>query len=314
MTSRTTATLDAVRAHGRVRAAVSQGIRGLSLRDEHGAWSGLDVDVARAVAAAVLGDAGAVQWMPTDPAERLARLASGTADVVTANLSWTLGREASHGVLFAGVTCYDGEGFLVRAAEGVSRPEQLAGRRVAIQAGTTSADNLAAWFGARGLRVEPVAHATPAEALAAYADGSCAAYVLDRIALAGARAGLPRPADHVVLEAAISREPMALAVRDDDPAWFRVCRWVLYLLIGAEHAVRESGSRQAALDGAAAQAGEHGPALGLDRDWARRVLDAVGTYGDVYERNLGPASGLDVSRGLNALWNDGGLHYPLPLH
>ncbi|MBG0854632.1 transporter substrate-binding domain-containing protein [Streptomyces spinoverrucosus] len=292
---------------------VSQGIRGLSLPDAQGTWSGLDADIARAVAAAVLGDAGAVEWLPTDPAERLARLTSGGADVATCNLSWTLGREASHPVLFAGVTCYDGEGFLVRTADGISTPEQLAGRRVATQEGTTTASNLAAWFGARGLKVEPVAYATPAEALAGYADGGCAAYVLDRIALAGARATLPRPADHTVLETAISREPMALAVRDDDPAWFRVARWVLQFLVAAEHAVREDGSTQAAY-AAAELAGRHGPTLGLDEGWARRVLDAVGTYGDVYDRNLGAASGLDVSRGTNALWTDGGLHYPLPLH
>ncbi|ONK11832.1 transporter substrate-binding domain-containing protein [Streptomyces sp. MP131-18] len=309
----TTSTLNAVRAHGKVRAVVSQGIRGLSLPDGQGSWSGLDADVARAVAVAVLGDAGGVEWLPTDPAERLTRLVSGAADVATCNLSWTLGREAAEPVLFAGITCYDGEGFLVRTTDAISGPEQLAGRRVAIQAGTTTASNLAAWFGARGLQVEPIAYATPAEALAAYADGACSAYVLDRIALAGARATLPRPADHTVLEAAISREPMALAVRDDDPAWFRVCRWVLQFLIGAEHAVREEGSPRAA-QAAADQAGKHGQALGLDEDWARRVLDAVGTYGDVYDRNLGAASGLDIGRGPNAPWADGGLHYPLPLH
>ncbi|MDF3301136.1 transporter substrate-binding domain-containing protein [Streptomyces tropicalis] len=307
------AVLEAVRERGRVRAVVSQGIRGLSLRDGNGVWHGLDADVARAVAAAVLGDGDAVDWLPTDPADRLDRLVSGGADLVTCNLSWTCGREAGHPVLFAGVTCYDGEGFLVRAADGITRPEQLAGMRVATQEGTTTAGNLAAWFGARGLRVDAVAHATPDEALAGYADGTCAAYVLDRIALAGARAGLARPGEHTVLEAAISREPMALAVREDDPAWFRVCRWVLQFLVAAEHAEKESGSRQGARDAAGA-AGRHGPALGLGADWAHRVLDAVGTYGDVYERNLGAASGLHVSRGPNALAGDGGLHYPLPLH
>ncbi|GAA0917363.1 transporter substrate-binding domain-containing protein [Streptomyces thermoalcalitolerans] len=308
------ATLNTVRERGAVRAVVSQGIRGLSLPDGHGSWRGLDADVARAVAAAALGDPEAVQWLPTDPAQRLTRLVSGDADVATCNLSWTLGREAAHPVLFAGVTCYDGEGFLVRRADGMSSPEQLAGRRVAIQAGTTTADNLAAWFGRRGLRVEPVAYATPAEALAAYADGGCTAYVLDRIALAGARATLPHPEDHVVLETAISREPMALAVRDDDTGWFRVCRWVLQFLIGAENAVREEGGEQRAARTAADLAGGYGPALGLDERWAHRILDAVGTYGDIYERNLGPASGLDVGRFANALWSEGGLHYPLPLH
>lgn len=302
--------MDAVRERGAVRAVVSQGIRGLSLPDGRGSWNGLDADVARAVAAAAFGDPAAVEWLPSDPAERLTPLVSGAADVATCNLSWVLSREASHPVLFAGVTCYDGEGFLVRTGDRISGPEQLAGRRVATQAGTTTAGNLAAWFGARGLEVDPVAYASPAEALAGYADGTCAAYVLDRIALAGARATLPEPADHVVLGTAISREPMALAVRDDDPGWFRVCRWVLQFLIGAENAAAEGGTARAAAD----LAGRQGPALGLDERWAHRVLDAVGTYADVYERNLGPSSGLDVARGANALWSEGGLHYPLPLH
>ncbi|MGW1364887.1 transporter substrate-binding domain-containing protein [Streptomyces chartreusis] len=299
-----------MRKRGAVRTVVSQGIRGLSLPDSHGSWSGLDADVARAVAAAALGDPEAVEWLPSDPAERLTWLVSGAADMAACNLSWVLSREAAHPVLFAGVTCYDGEGFLVRTEDLISCPEQLAGRRVATQAGTTTAGNLAAWFGARGLEVHPVAYASPAEALAGYADGTCSAYVLDRIALAGARATLPGPADHVVLETAISREPMALAVRDDDPAWFRVCRWVLQFLIAAENDVSEGGTPRASAD----LAGRQGPALGLDERWAHRVLDAVGTYADVYERNLGSSSGLNVTRGANSLWSAGGLHYPLPLH
>ncbi|MFI1538202.1 transporter substrate-binding domain-containing protein [Streptomyces anandii] len=312
-----TPTLDAVRGRGALRAAVSRGIRGLSLRGDDGRWSGLDTDVARAVAAAVLGSPEAVEWVPTDPADRLGRLARGEADLTVCNVSWTLGREAGWPVLFAGVTCYDGEGFLVRADSGVTRPEELAGRRVAVQAGTTSAANLASWYGGRGLAVEPVAFATPGETLAAYAAGECAAYVLDRVALAGERAALADPSAHRILDAAISREPMAAAVRDDDPSWFRLCRWVLQLLLSAEYEADEaagSGERDKALARAAEAAGAHGPAVGLDTDWAARVLDAVGTYADVYERNLGPATGLAVPRGLNELWTRGGLHYAVPLH
>ncbi|GGW69660.1 amino acid ABC transporter substrate-binding protein [Streptomyces lucensis JCM 4490] len=309
-----TPTLDSVRERGALRAAVSRGIRGLSLRDGDGGWSGLDADVARAVAAAALGSSDAVEWAPTDPADRLGRLAAGEVDLTVCNVSWTLGREAALPVLFAGVTCYDGEGFLVRADSGITRPEELAGRRVAVQAGTTSAANLASWYGGRGLSVEPVAFATPGETLAAYAAGECAAYVLDRVALAGERAALDDPAAHRILDAAISREPMAAAVRDDDPAWFRLCRWVLQLLVSAEHHADEVGERDKALAQAAETAGAHGPAVGLDQDWAARVLDAVGTYADVYERNLGPATGLAVPRGLNELWTRGGLHYAVPLH
>ncbi|MFJ8075439.1 ABC transporter substrate-binding protein [Streptomyces sp. NPDC096176] len=307
-------TLEEVRRRGVLRAAVSRGIRGLSLPGPDG-WTGLDTDVARAVAAAALGDARAVDWLPSAPADRLEALSAGGAELTVCNLTWTLGREAQWPVLFAGVTCYDGEGFLVRADSGVDDPAQLAGRRVAVQDGTTSAANLAAWYGRRGLSVEPVAFPTPADTLAGYASGECAAYVLDRVALAGERAVLPDPQAHRILDTAISREPMAAAVRDDDADWYRLCRWVLQLLTAAEHHVDEAGEgrREEALAQAAVLAGPHGPAVGLDEGWAARVLAAVGTYADIYERNLGAASGLGVPRGLNELWTRGGLYYPVPL-
>ncbi|WP_322767792.1 transporter substrate-binding domain-containing protein [Frankia sp. Cr1] len=309
-------TLETVRSAGTLRTVVSRGIRGLSFQTAGGLWSGLDVDIARAVAAATIGDATAVTWLPTDPARRLDRLIGDDADLVTSNLSWTLGREAGGSVLFPGVIAYDGEGFLVRAADGFDTPEQLAGRRLAIQAGTTSAANLNAWYGSRGLSVQPVTYATPADALAGYVHGECAAYVLDRMALAGERAALPDADAHRILTEMISREPMAMAVRDDDPAWFRVCRWVLNFLFAAEHAAAQASTvgRAAALDAVAGTAGVNGPNLGLDEAWARRVLAAVGTYGDIYDRNLGPSSGLDIPRGMNELWTRGGLHYALPLH
>ncbi|MEW2247607.1 MULTISPECIES: transporter substrate-binding domain-containing protein [unclassified Streptomyces] len=305
-------TLAAVRRRGAVRALVSQGQPGLSARTADGRWQGLDADVARAVAAAVLADPEAVDWCPVGPAERLSRLAGGDADLTVCNVSWTMGREAAHGLLFAGVTCYDGEGFLVPAASGVDDPAQLAGRRLAVHAGTTTPANLAAWYRPRGLAVEPVAHDTPQRALAAYAAGECAAYVLDKVALAGARRTLPDPGAHRILAAEISREPMAAVVRDDDPRWFRVCRWVLQLLFAAEYESHRHGvvGRYAV----AHQAGRHGPAAGLDPLWAARVLDAVGSYAELYERNLGRASGLDVPRGPNELWTRGGLHYAVPLH
>lgn len=309
-----TPTLDSVRRRGALRAVVSRGIRGLSMQDADGRWSGLDTDVARAVAAAAVGDAEAVEWVPSDPADRLSTLAAGAAELTVSNVSWTLGREASSPVLFAGVTCYDGEGFLVRADSGITAPEDLAGRRVAVQAGTTSAANLASWYGSRGLAVEPVAHPTPALTRAGYASGDCVAYVLDRVALAGERAALDDPGAHRILDAAISREPMAAAVRDDDAAWFRLCRWVLQLLVSAEFHVDEAGERDKALAQAAEAAGAQGPAIGLDEDWAARVLDAVGTYADVYERNLGASAGLAVPRGLNELYTRGGLQYAVPLH
>jgi general L-amino acid transport system substrate-binding protein len=314
MTARTAlaGTLVAVRAHGAVRALVSRGQPGLSLCAADGRWTGLDADIARAIAAAVLDDPEAVDWCPAGSSARLSQLAAGEADLTVCNVSWTMGREAAHGLLFAGVTCYDGEGFLVPAASGIDDPARLAGRRVAVHAGSTSPANLAAWYRPRGLTVEPVAFDHPAEALHAYAIGDCAAYVLDKVALAGARRTLPAPEAHRILPAEISREPMAAVVRDDDPGWFRICRWVLQLLFAAEYESHRHGG--AGRDAVARQAGRHGPAAGLDERWAARVLDAVGSYADLYERNLGRASGLDVPRGPNELWTRGGLHYAVPLH
>jgi general L-amino acid transport system substrate-binding protein len=265
----------------------------------------------------VLGDGEAVRPVPVDPADRLPVLARGDVDLVSCNLSWTLGREARHPVLFAGVTCYDGEGFLVRRADRLRGPLELAGRRIAVQAGTTSAANLARWFGTHGTSVTAVPRATPAAALAAYESGDCAAYVLDRIALAGERRGLEDPDAHRILDETISREPMALAVHAADPAWFVLCRWVLNLLVAAEYAARwDAGTAgpDAARTAVAETAGAHGAALGLDDRWAARALAAVGDYGDVYARNLGTGSGLAVPRGLNELWVAGGLHYALPVY
>ncbi|MER6349251.1 transporter substrate-binding domain-containing protein [Streptomyces sp. NPDC001595] len=305
-------TLGTVRDRGAVRALVSQGQPGLSQRAPDGRWTGLDADVARAVAAAVLGDPEAVDWRPAGPAARLTRLAAGHADLTVCNVSWTMGREAAHGLLFAGVTCYDGEGFLVRADSGVHDPGALAGRPVAVHAGCTTEANLTAWYRPRGLTVRPVAFDHPRQALEAYAAGECAAYVLDKVALAGARRTLPDPDAHRILPAEISREPMAAVVRDDDPRWFRICRWVLQLLFAAEYETHRAGAEGRAA--VARQAGRHGPAAGLDAGWAARVLDTVGDYAELYERNLGRASGLDVPRGPNELWTRGGLHYAVPLH
>ncbi|AGL18135.1 transporter substrate-binding domain-containing protein [Actinoplanes sp. N902-109] len=300
-----TRTLAAVRERGVVRVAVSRGILGLSCPGPDGQWAGLDVEFARAVAAAAGVTA---EFRPVDPADRLAVLAGGEVDLVTANLTASLPREAGHGVTFAAVTCYDGEGFLVRADEPVRTPQDLAGRPVAVQAGTTSAANLRRYLGAGAV---PVAYATPAEARAAYEAGVCAAYLLDRTALAGERAQLTDPVAHRLLDETISREPMALAARDDDPAWLRLCRWVPQLAVNLEYARRAGGP--AARATLAAEADPLGAALGVGEGWATRVLDAVGDYGDIYDRTLGDASPLSLPRGLNELWTAGGLHYPLPL-
>lgn len=204
---------------------------------------------------------------------------------------------------------------MVRADDPARVPADLAGRPVAIQAGTTSAGNLARYLGSRGLTACPVSYPTPEQARIAYESGECAAYLLDRTALAGERAMLRDPDAHRLLDETISREPMAMAVRDDDPTWARLCRWVLQLLINLEY-VRRTSQTDDGTDPRvefAAAVGRHGPGLGVDVRWAERVLAEVGDYGEIYHRTLGDHSPLRLPRGSNELWIAGGLHYPLPM-
>lgn len=283
-----------------LRTSVSQGIPGLSQRDGRGSWHGIDSDFARVVAAALLEDPEAVEWNPVSPAERIASVRSGASDLGACNTSWTLTREEQ--VHFIGVLCHDGEGFLVHSDLGVSRAEQLGGRRLVVQAGSTSTENLARWRNRGGPAVEVVAAPTPEEALRMYAERECDGYVLDRTGLAGIRSTLPSPEEHALLSDTISDEPLSPFVSTAAPALFTVARWCLHLLIAAEAA-------QLRGEDIAATADPLGPRIGLSPGWATRALSVVGHYGDLYARNLGHASALDLPRGLNEQWFNGGSHY-----
>ncbi|MEU2924716.1 amino acid ABC transporter substrate-binding protein [Streptomyces sp. NPDC007251] len=307
-------TLAAVRARGRLRVGVSTGIKGLSWTDEQGVRRGLDVDTARAVAAAVLGDADAVDYVELTPEQRMPSLADGSIDLLSCNATWTLTRECGAGAVFLPTTAYDGGAFMVKKSTGITEAAQLAGRKLAVLGGTSSAASLDAYYGPQGLEVTAVPFDTPAEALAAYADGSVDGYVCDRIVLAGERTRIGDPDDHVILEETISNEPMGPAVRDDDPAWLRVNRWVFFALVAAEAegltaAGVAAGTPSALLD---RQAGL-GAAAGLPATWIQDAVGQVGNYGEIYDRNLGDASGLGIPRGLNDLWLRGGLIYAPPL-
>ncbi|WP_017579309.1 transporter substrate-binding domain-containing protein [Nocardiopsis valliformis] len=289
---------------GFLRTSVSQGIPGLSQRDGRGPWRGIDTDFARVVAAALLEDSEAIEWRPVSPSERIASVGSGASDLGACNTSWTLTREEQ--VRFIGVLCHDGEGFLVHSDLGVSRAEQLGGRRLVVQAGSTSTENLARWHNRGGPAVEIVAAPTPEEALRTYVERECDGYVLDRTGLAGIRSTLPSPEEHTLLSDTISDEPLSPFVSAAAPGLFTVARWCLHLLIAAEAA-------QLRGEDIAATADPLGPRIGLSPGWATRALSVVGHYGDLYARNLGHSSPLDLPRGLNEQWFNGGSHYaPLP--
>ncbi|HEX5121007.1 MAG TPA: transporter substrate-binding domain-containing protein [Pseudonocardiaceae bacterium] len=293
-----------IRKTGGVRAAVSLGIPGLSMKDSSGRWIGMDADFARALAAATTGDPDAVGWLPVAPEDRVAAVRDGKADIGVCNASWTLRREAE--VLFPGVLVHDGEGFLVHADLGVRGAEDLAGRRVVIQAGTTSAQNLARWHQAGGPAVHAVEAGTPAEAVRGYVEHRFDGYVLDRTALAGIRAGLADPERHLLLPDVISDEPLGPFVAPESTGLFVAARWVLHLLFAAEAAQRHAHPFDRA------EADALGERIGLVPGWATTVLASVGHYGDMFARNLGAESPRSLPRGRNALWLDGGLHYAPP--
>jgi general L-amino acid transport system substrate-binding protein len=297
-------TINSVRDAGVLRAAVSLGIPGLSAMDVYGRFQGMDADFARALAAAVLGDGDAVEWVRVSPGERIDAVRSGKVDIGTCNTSWTLSREAE--VLFAGVLVHDGEGFLVHEDLGVTAISELGGRKLAIQAGTTSADNIERWRAAGGPDVVLAEYDTPRATLAAYVNRECDGYVLDRTALAGIRAELPDPSAHRLLDETISDEPMAPFVATEAADLFVAARWTLHLLLAAEAAARTATPLPLT------DIDELGPRLGLPVGWATAALKD-GHYGDIYARNLGDRSPLGLPRGRNELWISGGLHYAPPL-
>lgn len=312
--------LDAVRDAGVLRCGVNQsGNAGFSATDSTGRWEGLDVDFCRAVAAAVLSDPEAVEFVPLSGQQRFAALQAGEIDVLSRTTTWTLTRDASLGVLFAGVNFYDGQGFLVRADLGVSEATDLDGAEVCVMTGTTSELNVSDFFRSNDMTFTPIVFESLEEVRSSFFNGRCQVYTADRSSLASVVAvDAENPDDYVILPGAISKEPLGPVVRRGDDDWFTIVRWTLMALIQAE----ESGVSQANLDEMLSStnptvarllgtSGEMGSLLGLDNEWARRAIAAVGNYGDMYERNIVPI-GLERN-GMNRLWTDGGLMYPMPI-
>jgi len=316
-------TLAAVRRRGRLNCGVHEGLVGFAYTDNRGQWRGFDVDFCRAMAAAIFNNPTAVRFVPLTTGQRFEALRQGRVDVVWRNTSWTMDRDVTEDVSFAGTNYYDGQGFMVRRSLNLSSAAELNGARICVQAESTSQLNLADYFRLRGLEYEAVVVPTEEEARRAYAEERCDAFSADVSALAAARTTLASPEQHAILPDVISKEPLGPIVRKGDPHWTRVVRWTLNALILAEEygVTRDTVADQArdARDPRVRRLlgveGEFGTRLGLSDRWAYQAIGAVGNYGEIFGRNLGSDSALDLARGLNAQWNatPAGLIYGLPI-
>lgn len=313
-------TLEIVRENGALSCGVSQGLPGFSAPDDKGNWAGLDVDVCRAIAAAVFDDPSKVKFVPLSAKDRFTALQSGEIDVLSRNTTWTLSRDTSLGVNFAGVSYYDGQGFMAKKSLKVNSALELNGASICVQTGTTNEQNVADYFKGNNMKYEVIAFANADEAVKAYESGRCDVFTSDVSQLYAQRLKLATPADHAVLPEVISKEPLGPLVRHGDDQWFDIVKWTLFALVNAE----ELGVTQKNVDEMAKSDkpelkrvfgtdGNLGEQLGLTKDWVARIIKATGNYGESFERNVGTGSKLEIARGLNKLWNKGGIMYAPPI-
>jgi general L-amino acid transport system substrate-binding protein len=315
-------TLDAIKARGQLICGVNTGLAGFSAADSQGNWSGLDVDICRAIAASILGDGSKVKWVPLNAQQRFTALQSGEVDILSRNTTWTLTRDASLGMFFTNTTYYDGQGFMVPVKSKVTTAKQLKGQTVCVQSGTTTEKNLTDYSRANNLGIKPVVFEKVEAATGAYFAGRCVAYTTDASGLASVRNKEAKvPAEHVILPELISKEPLGPAVRRGDDEFFSIAKWVVFGLVEAE----EYGITQANVDKMLAESQDPvvmrilgktedtGKLLGLDKDWMVKALKATGNYGEIFERNVGPKSALGLPRGVNNLWSKGGIMYAPPV-
>ena len=313
-------TMDDVKARGKLNCGVTTGLTGFAAPDANGVWQGFDVAVCRAVAAAVLGDPMAVEFVPTTGQTRFTALASGEIDLLARNTTWTFSRDVDLKFEFVGVNYYDGQGFMVPKALGVSSAKELDGATVCIQTGTTTELNLADFFRVNNMSYEPVPIETNAEAQQQYLAGACDVYTTDASGLAATRATFENSADHILLPEIISKEPLAPLVRHGDSEWGDIVRWTLNALIAAEEygvtstniGELSAGTDNPEINRLLGTEGKLGEMLGLDADWAKRAIMAGGNYGEIFAKNIGESTPIGLARGLNAQWKDGGLLYSPP--
>ncbi len=314
------ATLDDVKSKGVLSCGVSTGLPGFSAPDANKNWNGIDVDVCRAIAAAVLGDAGKVKFTPLTAKERFTALQSGEIDVLARNTTWTHTRDTSLGLNFTGVHYYDGQGFLVTKSLGVKSAKELDGAAVCIQAGTTTELNLADYFRFNKMQYKAVVFDTSEQTLAGFEANRCDVLTSDQSQLYALRTKIKNAANTVVLPEVISKEPLGPVVRQGDDQWFNIVKWTLNAMINAEelgvtskNVDAKKSDKNPAVARLVIGTGDMGKKLGLDNDWAYRILKQVGNYAEIFERNVGSGSPLKISRGLNALWNQGGILYAPPI-
>lgn len=310
-------TLATVRERGHVICGGNASVPGFGFLDEEGNFSGFDIDFCKAVAAAVFGDAEAYEVRPLSSQERFTALQSGEIDVLIRNTTWTLSRDTDLGSNFTATTFYDGQGFIVRKADGIETLEDLAGGTVCVQTGTTTEANLADVMAARSIDYEPVVYEDVETGWTTYEEGRCDAYTTDKSGLVARRILLTVPDDHVILDETISKEPLGPVVRHGDDQWYDIVQWVVYATFFAEeHGITSAnaGDMMASTENPREKSffgteGELGSFLGLDADWAYNVVSQVGNYEEIYNRNLGPDTLTYIPRGLNSLYTNGGLLY-----
>jgi general L-amino acid transport system substrate-binding protein len=315
-------TLDAIKQRGQLVCGVNTGLAGFSQADSQGAWTGLDVDICKAVAAAILNDANKVKYVPLTAQQRFTALQSGEVDILSRNTTFTLTRDASLGLSFLHPTYYDGQGFMVPVKSKVKSAKNMKGATVCVQSGTTTEKNLTDYSRANKLDLKPIVFEKQEAATGAYFSGRCVAFTTDASGLASIRnKDAKDPKEHIILPELISKEPLAPAVRRGDDEFEAISKWVIYGLLEAE----EYGITQANVDEMKTKSQDPvvmrivgtsedtGKLVGLDKDWLVRAIKAVGNYGEIFERNVGPKTPLNLPRGLNALWNKGGIQYAPPI-
>ena len=315
------AKLDAIKARGEILCGVSTGLAGFSIADSQGKWTGIDVDVCKATAAALFGDASKVKFVPLSAQQRFTALQSGEVDVLSRNTTWTQQRDTALGLNFTGVTYYDGQGFMVAKKAGVKSAKELGGATVCVQPGTTTELNLADWSRANKVDIKPVVIEKLEEIEQAFFSGRCDAYTTDASGLAATRASkAPKPDDYVLLPEIISKEPLGPAVSHGDDQWADLIRWTFNALVEAEEygitAAKVDEMKKSDNPGIKRLLGVTpglGKNLGVSEEWAANAIKAVGNYGEMYERNVGKGSPLKLDRGLNALWTNGGIMYAPPV-
>lgn len=312
--------LERIKKNGFLRCGVNEGLPGFANPDSKGNWSGFDVDFCRALAAVILNDPSKVRFTPTSAKVRFTTLQSGEVDLLSRNTTWSMSRDVQLGLEFIGVTYYDGQGFLVPKKLKVTSAKQLNGATVCTNTGTTTELNLADYFRSNNLKYKIIAFEKNAEVLAAYDAGRCDAYTTDASGLYAERLKLKKPDDHLILPEIISKEPLGPAINHGDQQWGDVVRWTLFALVNAEELGVTSKNVDQMLKSTNPEIrrllgveGAFGESLGLTNDFAVRALRKVGNYGEIFERNVGQGSPLKIKRGLNALWNKGGVLYAPPI-